>query len=137
MKIVNGKLLGEPDNKLDIFQEQIEHRCDRLENSLSNEQHLQIETYKQGLEKIFYWQQVLGKKIQLVENNQLTSFEPTLALIKQYIPIKLIWLTFLSSLTIGLISMFSLIKVTPQNQCQPTSEPIKISILLDENLDKN
>ena len=137
MKIDNGKLLGQASNDLDVFQEKIEHRCDQLEISLANEQQQQINTYKNGLEKIYYLQQILVRKIQAVENKQIDYSEENLATAKQSFPTKLLWLTFSSSLTIGLITLFSWLKVASQHKCPSTSEPIKISILQDEQLDRN
>lgn len=137
MKIVNGKLFGQTSNDLDVFQEKIEHRCDRLEISLSNKQQHQISTYKEGLEKIYYLQQILGQKIQAVENNQTDCLTENFATIKQYIPSKLLWLTFSSSLTVGLITLFSWLKAAPQDKCQPPHEPIKVSILKVEKLDSD
>ncbi len=129
MKIVNGKLFGQTSNDLDVFQEKIEHRCDRLEISLANKQQHQISTYKEGLEKIYYLQQILGQKIQAVENNQTDCLAENFATIKQCIPSKLLWLTFSSSLTVGLITVFSWLKAAPQDKCQPPHEAIQVSIL--------
>lgn len=137
MKIVNGKLFGQTKNDLEVFKEQIEQRCQSLEISLSNEQRQQIETYKQGLEKIYYLQQVLGKKLQTVENKQLESFESNLVTIKQNIPTKLLWLSFSTSLIIGAISLMGLLGSDAQYECQANSEPIRISTLTEEKLADN
>ena len=74
MKTYNGKLLGTTKNDLDSFKEKIEQRCDRLEISLVNEQQQQIVTYKKGLEKVYYLQQVLGKQIEELETKQINYY---------------------------------------------------------------
>lgn len=137
MKVVNGKLLGQPSNDLDIFKEKIERRCDRLEISLSNEQQQQVKIYKQGLEKVYYLQQVLGRQIQDLETNQSNWLEKSLVNSDRSKPTKLLWLTFSSSLILGLISIFGWFKYNFQHQCQATSKPIKISILQDKQSNIN
>lgn len=137
MKIVNGKLLGQPKDDLDIFKEKIEERCDRIEILLSKKQEEQISKYQDNLEKIYYSQQILDKRIQAVENNQLNYFEGNLAIIKQYIPRKLLWLTLWSSLTIGLIFFLSWLKFEPEYKCKFTKEETFISILANKKLARN
>jgi hypothetical protein len=127
MKVVNGKLFGQPRNDLDIFKENIERRCDRLESSL----------YKQGLEKVYYLQQVLGRQIQDLEINQSNWLEKSLANSDQAKSTKLLWLNFSTSLILGSILIFGWFNYDSQPQCQAKNEPIKISISQDKNSNIN
>lgn len=111
MKIVNGKLIDRSRDDSDLFKEKIE--------------------------EIYYLQQILEKRIQVLENNRLKDFEQNLAILKQYIPTKWLWFTFYSFLTIGFISLFSLLKFELQHKCKSTREPIKISILPEQNPEQN
>ena len=126
MKVLNGKLLGQTESDLDVFKENIEHRCDRLEVSLSNQQQQQIAIYKDGLEKVYYLQQALGRQIQELENNQLSWSEKVLLGSKQLKPTKLLWLTFSTSIIFGLLSIFGWLKYDYQPQCRANSESIQV-----------
>jgi hypothetical protein len=126
MKVINGKLLGQTKSDLDVFKEKIEQRCDRLEVSLSNQQQQQIAIYKEGLEKVYYLQQVLGRQIQELENNQLSWSEKVLLGSKQLNPTKLLWLTFSTSVIFGSISIFGWLKYDLQPQCRANSESIQV-----------
>ncbi len=126
MKVINGKLFGQTERDLDVFKEKIEHRCDRLEVSLSNQQQQQIAIYKDGLEKVYYLQQVLGRQIQELETNQLSWSEKVLLGSKQLKPTKLLWLTFSTSVIFGSLSIFGWLKYDFQPQCQANSESIQV-----------
>jgi hypothetical protein len=126
MKVINGKLLGQTESDLDVFKEKIEQQCDRLEVSLSNQQQQQIAIYKEGLEKVYYLQQVLGRQIQELENNQLSWSEKVLLGSKQLNPTKLLWLTFSTAVIFGSISIFGWLKYDLQPQCQDNSESIQV-----------
>jgi hypothetical protein len=133
MKIVNGKLFGQPRNDLDIFKENIERRCERLESFLSTEQQQQVTIYKQGLEKVYYLQQVLGRQIKDLEINQSNWLEKSLANSDRAKSTKLLWLNFSSSLILGSILIFGWFDYDSQHQCQAQKEPIKISISQNKN----
>ena len=111
MKILNGKLLGQTKSDLDYFQEKIERKCDRLENSFVKEQQQQVAVYKQGLEKVYYSQQLLGKQIKELETDKVNYFkECSLPNSKSN---KLIWLNFFMTLT---VSTFAFLGITEANQ---------------------
>lgn len=129
MKVINGKLFGQANSDLEVFKEQIERRCDRLEITLSSEQQQQVKTYKQGLEKVYYLQQVLGRQIQDLETTQVDCLEKILIGGKQDKSTKLLWLTFSTSLVIGLITVVNLVTYESIPQCQVKTKPIQTSFL--------
>jgi len=137
MKVINGKLLGQPKDDLGIFKEKIEEKYERIEILLLKKQEEQVSKYQDNLNKIYYLQQILEKKIQAAENNQLNYLERNLTTIKQYMPRKLLWLTFWSSLTVGLISVLSSLKFESEYKCKLTKEGSKILILSNKKLAKN
>ena len=125
MKILNGKLLGQTKSELDYFQEKIAQRCDRLENFLVKEQQQQAAVYKQGLEKVYYSQQVLGQQIKELETDRVNYFKKcSLPNSKSN---KLIWLNFFMTLT---VSTFAFLGITEanQNRCFTSFKPVNFFV---------
>ena len=126
MKTYNGKLLGTTKNDLDSFKEKIEQRCDRLEISLVNEQQQQIVTYKKGLEKVYYLQQVLGKQIEELETKQINYWQKGLPPGSKLKSNKLLWFGFFTFLTVSMSTDLGLIKVpSSNNSCSTKIEPVE------------
>ena len=129
MKVVNGKLLGQPIHYLDTFHQKIEQRCDRLEDSLSTEQRQQISIYEQGLIEIYDLHRSLGEQIRTLENNQLIYLKRN-GIVKESKP-RLIWIGCFGFVAISLIFLFSWYKFDFKPQCNPIQEPANTSVLPD------
>ncbi len=139
MKIVNGKLFGQPQNELDIYKESqtkqnheiknflqyLDQRVDKTENSLKGEAlrdalFRNLESYVQKLEdrcSLMEQEQNKFKKLEqrwaYIENIKFSQIESNLHKVKKLIPIKLMWLTFGSSLIVGTVSLCSWLNVFP------------------------
>ena len=141
MKTVNGKLLGKPKSDLEIFKqrqnqcnlevtislEKLEHRINQAEKTLQGEALREallrrLEDSVHQLDErcqLLEQQQKQLKKIEgrweYLESTKISQIENNLIKIKQQIPQKLLWLTFGSSLIVGVVSLCSWLDIYPLN----------------------
>ena len=122
MNTTNGKLLGQAQSELKFLKKQ-------LEDILLTEQQKQQELHQEDLERIYLLLQIVGKKVEKLEKAQVNCLENNLAVLKKYIPTKLLLLVFLSSLISGITSLCSWLDIKPPEQLKLDGKATAVSIL--------
>jgi hypothetical protein len=141
MKIVNGKLLGQPESDLEIFKERqnqcnleltislekLEHRIKQAETTLQGEAlrealFRRLEDYVRQLEERCQLLEQEQKQLKTrqqqwkyLEDAKISQIENNLIKIKQQNPQNFLWLTFGSSVIVGIISLCNWFNIYPTN----------------------
>ena len=105
MKIVNGKLLGQFSDETEILRQQLDLRCGHLEDMLTEQKKYQLAAYRAEIAKFQTLCQEVGDRIEHSESSRFDKIEANLRRIKRQTPSRLLWLTFSSSIVIGVITM--------------------------------
>lgn len=129
MKIVNGKLLGQLQDEKEIFKQQLDFRCEQMENMLTKQREYQLSADRAEIEQFHTLCQELGDRLENLENSKFDKIESNLDRIKKQFPLKLLWLTFSSSIAVGLISVCTWIDINSN-----ISPPIKSGELKTEQI---
>lgn len=111
MKTVNGKLLGQLQDEREILKQQLDLRCQQIENMLTKQREYRLSADREEIEQFHNLCQELGDRLENLENSKFDKIESNLDQIKQQFPLKLLWLTFSSSIAVGLISVFTWIDI--------------------------
>lgn len=111
MKIVNGKLLGQLQDETEIFKQQLDLHCQQIENLLTIQREYQLSADRVEIKQFNALCQELGDRIENLDNKKFDRIENNLDRIKQQFPGKLLWLTFSSSIAVGLISVCTWIDI--------------------------
>lgn len=125
MKTVNGKLLGQLSEESEVVKQQIDLRYGQIESLLSKQREYQLITYQTEVEKFQTLCQEVGERIENLESSKLERHETSLYRTKQQAPLKLLWLTFSSSIAIGLISICTWLDLSAAISPQIDSSKIK------------
>jgi len=125
MKTVNGKLLGQLSEESEVVKQQIDLRYGQIESLLSKQREYQLIAYQTEVEKFQTLCQEVGERIENLESSKLERHETSLYRTKQQAPLKLLWLTFSSSIAIGLISICTWLDLSAVISPQIDSSKIK------------
>ncbi|MEL7010900.1 MAG: hypothetical protein AAFY63_20525 [Cyanobacteria bacterium J06643_13] len=125
MKTVNGKLLEQLSEESEVVKQQIDLRYGQIESLLSKQREYQLITYQTEVEKFQTLCQEVGERIENLESSKLERHETSLYRTKQQAPLKLLWLTFSSSIAIGLISICTWLDLSAAISPQIDSSKIK------------
>ncbi|MEO1801451.1 MAG: hypothetical protein AAFR62_13660 [Cyanobacteria bacterium J06629_2] len=125
MKTVNGKLLEQLSEESEVVKQQINLRYGQIESLLSKQREYQLITYQTEVEKFQTLCQEVGERIENLESSKLERHETSLYRTKQQAPLKLLWLTFSSSIAIGLISICTWLDLSAAISPQIDSSKIK------------
>jgi hypothetical protein len=124
MQTINGKLLGQTTSEFDeltqqindldrdadeakAYIQQLEQRCENLENSFNTELQRQNLTYRQEIATTRSSLNHLGTRLTSLEKIELDRLKNSLRRLERQMPNKFLWLTFSSSLAIGSLCLWS------------------------------
>jgi pantothenate synthetase len=100
--------------RFELYVQHLKERCENLE-CLFEEKQKQIKTYQTEVKTMQLLFQTQEKRLDYLELIKLNQLEKKLLELKKQIPTKMLWLTFSSSLVVGIASFCNWFDINPAN----------------------